>query len=261
MNKARMPAFFFGHGSPMNAIEDNEFSRSWAKLADEIPRPKAILCVSAHWLTQGTKVCAAEKPRTIHDFGGFPRELYEVEYPAPGAPDLAAEVAELLKPAKATLDREWGLDHGTWSVLRSVYPKADVPIAQLSIDFGEPAAYHYELGTRLKALRGEGVLVVGSGNVVHNLRMLAWEKMDEKDYAFGWARDFDAAVKMSIREGRNGDIVAYEKLAGAALAVPTPDHYFPLLYVLGARDGDENVRVFNDAAVGGSITMTSFRFG
>jgi 4,5-DOPA dioxygenase extradiol len=203
-----------------------------------------------------------ETPRTIHDFGGFPRELYEIEYPAPGSPELAEETAELLKPTRVSLDREWGLDHGTWSVLRRIYPRADIPIVQLSIDYGKPASYHYELGARLKALRGRGILVVGSGNVVHNLRMIDWERMDEPDFAYGWARTFDGLVRHLIAEKRDEDLIAYEKLGDeAAKAVPTPDHYFPLKYVLGARDGEEAVRVFNDKAVAGSLTMTSYRFG
>jgi 4,5-DOPA dioxygenase extradiol len=258
-----MPAFFFGHGSPMNAVEDNDFSRAWSVAAADIPKPRAILCVSAHWLTEGTLVGAAEKPSTIHDFGGFPRELYQIRYPAPGAPAEAAETAEHLKPTPVRLDQERGLDHGAWSVLRRVYPDADVPVFQLSIDYGRPAAHHYELGSRLKKLRSEGILVAGSGNVVHNLGMIAWDRMGEDDFAYGWAREFDAAVRQAVERKRDDDLIDWSRLgAGAArLAVPAPDHYFPLLYVLGARDGGEPVLTFNQKAVGGSLTMTSYRFG
>ncbi len=262
MSEARMPAIFFGHGSPMNAIEDTVFSRTWRELGRKLPRPRAVLCVSAHWLTGGSPATAMEKPRTIHDFGGFPRALYEVEYPAPGLPALAAEIAEALSPVPVRADQEWGLDHGTWSVLRHVFPDADVPIVQLGIDIGKPPAHHYELGRKLKALREKGVMVVGSGNIVHNLMKVDWERMDEDDYGFDWARAFDGKVRTLIEEKRDAEVVEYGKLGQeAALSIPTPDHYYPLLYVLGARDSDEEIEVFNAKAVAGSLTMTSYRFG
>jgi len=259
---ARMPVLFVGHGSPMNAIEDNEFSRGWARAAAEIPKPRAILCVSAHWLTRGAAVTAMKSPQTIHDFGGFPRELYDVSYPAPGAPEVADRAKEAAEPTPVGLDLDWGLDHGAWSVLRRMYPEADVPVVQFSIDIAEPGPYHYELGKRLAPLRDEGILIVGSGNVVHNLGMVAWEKMEGGTYGFDWALDFDAAVKERIETGRDGELADYGKLGpAAALAVPTPDHYYPLLYALGARDPAEPWVAFNEAPVGGSLTMTSYRFG
>lgn len=262
MKTARMPVLFVGHGSPMNAVEDNDFSRGWARAAAEIPKPKAVLCVSAHWLTRGSAVTAMEKPRTIHDFGGFPRELYQVSYPAPGAPGVAERTAAAAEPTRVALDRDWGLDHGSWSVLRRMYPEADVPIVQFSIDIAKPGPYHYELGKRLAPLRDEGILIVGSGNIVHNLGMVAWEKMDGGPFGFDWALEFDAAVKERIETGRDGELADYGKLgAAAALAIPTPDHYYPLLYALGARDPEDPWAVFNEAPVGGSLTMTSYRFG
>lgn len=276
MSEKRMPAIFFGHGSPMNAVEDNEFSAAWERLGRELPRPRAILCVSAHWLTEGSPATAMERPRTIHDFGGFPRELYEVSYPAPGDPELAAEAAAAVAPALSGLDYEWGLDHGTWSVLRRVYPEADIPIVQLGIDIEKPAEHHYELGKRLRPLRDRGVMIVGSGNIVHNLRMIAWDRMAEDGYAFPWARSFDEEVRRLVAEGRDDALIDCgnvgrsggaarggdaELSRATALSIPTPDHYYPFLYALGARDPAEGAAVFNAKAVGGSLTMTSFVFG
>jgi 4,5-DOPA dioxygenase extradiol len=262
MSDTIFPVFFFGHGSPLNAIEDNEFSRNWERAADGLPRPRAILCISAHWLTKGSAVTAMDSPRTIHDFGGFPRELYGIRYPAPGSPAVAAEVAEALAPTEVALDREWGLDHGAWSVLRRVYPSADIPIVQLGMDMGKPGTHHYGLGKRLRGLRSQGILIVGSGNIVHNLGMVAWDRMDRDDYAFDWARKIDGAFTELVASGKDADLIAYERLGrDALLAVPTPDHYYPLLYCLGARDPSEPVSVFNRKAVAGSLTMTSFRFG
>jgi len=258
----------------MNALEDNEFSRQWERMGKELPRPDAILCISAHWLTHGTAVTAMEKPRTIHDFGGFPPELYQVSYPAPGKPGLAERVRELVANTRAatsgseagkvevSLDQAWGLDHGTWSVLRRMYPKADIPVLQLSIDAGKPAAWHYSMGKHLKALRDEGVLVVASGNIVHNLGMIAWDRMDESGFGFDWALEFDAAIADCIQAGDDERIIHWEKLGKAAkLAVPTSDHFLPLLYALGVRDPADAVQVFNGKAVAGSLTMTSYRWG
>jgi 4,5-DOPA dioxygenase extradiol len=246
----------------MNAIEDNEFSRTWANMAANLPKPRAILCVSAHWLTEESKVTAMAKPKTIHDFGGFPRELYAVEYPALGDPALAVETVDALLPTKTKLDIEWGLDHGTWSVLRRVYPAADVPIVQLGIDYSQGARYHYEMGCRLKVLRERGVLVIGSGNLVHNLAKIAWDKMNEDDYAYDWAREMNDTFKSLVAEKKDEQLIDYEKFGkNGRLAIPTPDHYFPFLYILGARDKDEPYTVFNDKAFAGSLTMTSFTFG
>jgi 4,5-DOPA dioxygenase extradiol len=259
----RLPVLFLGHGSPMNGIEDNEFSASWKALGREIPRPKAILFVSAHWLTRGTAVTAMERPRTIHDFGGFPKALYEVRYPAPGSPASAREVASALGGEGIGLDREWGLDHGTWTIARHMYPEADVPVLQLSIDYHRPAGWHYGLGRLLRGLRRRGVLIVGSGNMVHNLRMGAFDRMDDPaGYGYDWAHEMNAVFKARIGSGDHAGLVAWEKLGPAArLAIPTPDHYYPLLYVLGAMEEGENPVFFNDKAVGGSFTMTSVRAG
>jgi len=226
-----MPILFIGHGSPMNAIEDTDYSRAWAVVARSLPKPKAILCVSAHWQTAGTRVTVMEKPKTIHDFYGFPPALSEKQYPAPGSPELARMTQEIMREAHVELDLEWGLDHGAWSVLCQMYPKADVPVVQLSLDEGKPPAFHYDLGRELRGLRKKGVLIIGSGNVVHNLREMAWE-----DTAFDWALEFDAKVKDLILTGDHKAIIEYAKLGRSArLAVPTLEHYLPLLYTLGAR--------------------------
>lgn len=262
MREGRMPTLFVGHGSPMNAIEDSDYSRGWAAAVAEIPTPKAILCVSAHWLTRGSAVTAVEAPQTIHDFGGFPKELFEVTYPAPGSPEIADRAREAAAPTAVARDQDWGLDHGSWSVLRRMYPRAEVPVVQFSVDLAAPGRHHYELGKRLAPLRDEGVLIVGSGNVVHNLGAIAWDRIEGEPFGFDWALDFDAAVKERVLGGRDGELADYEALGKAArLSIPTPDHFFPLLYVLGARDPGEPVQVFNEAAVGGSLTMTSYRFG
>lgn len=258
----RMPTIFFGHGSPMNAIEDNDFSRTWAGMGARLPKPRAILCVSAHWLTEGSPVTAAPTPRTIHDFGGFPRELYGVEYPAPGSIELAQEVRKLLGEKVCALDETWGLDHGTWSVLRRVYPAADIPIVQLGIDIAKGGAYHYELASRLAPLRDNGVLVVGSGNIVHNLGMVDWDRLGGESYGYDWALEINETFKNLVAAGRDDELIDYAKLGKAArLAIPTPDHYYPFLYFLALRDRAEKLEIFNDAAVGGSLTMTSFLAG
>lgn len=257
-----MPALFIGHGSPMNGIEDNEFSRQWSVLGKEIPKPSAVLVVSAHWLTRGTWITAMAHPKTIHDFGGFPQELFEVQYPAPGSPALARETSELITSVPVGLDHEWGLDHGTWAVVRHMYPEAIIPVLQLSIDYYESPDFHYRLGRDLGALRKRGVLIIGSGNMVHNLRMVAWDKLNESGFGFDWALEMNALFKTKIESKDHRDLIDYRNLGHAGkLAIPTPDHYFPLLYLLGIQGEKEDVSFFNDKAVGGSLTMTSVKFG
>lgn len=257
----KLPVLFVGHGSPMNGIEDNEFSQYWKKLAQEIEKPKAVLCISAHWLTKGTFLTAMEKPKTIHDFGGFPQALFDVQYPAPGDPILAAEAAKLITSTNVELDHDWGLDHGTWTVVRHMYPEADIPVLQMSIDYNQPAQYHYDLAKELNSLRKKGVLIMGSGNMVHNLRMVAWDKLNES-YGFDWAIEMNDLFKKKIEENDHTALIQYEKLHTAAkLAIPTPDHYYPLIYTLGLKDNNEEVTFFNDKPMAGSLTMTSVKFG
>jgi 4,5-DOPA dioxygenase extradiol len=256
------PVFFFGHGSPMNAIEQNEFSLEWQRIGQHLPKPNAILCISAHWLTKGTFVTAMEQPKTIHDFGGFPKELFDVQYSAPGSPLLASETATLVKDITVGLDEEWGLDHGSWSVLKHLYPNADVPVIQMSIDYHQPASFHYELGKQLAALRRKGILIIGSGNMVHNLGMVAWDKMDVDNYAFDWATEANEKMKSLILQHQHQPLLDYRNQGRAFdLSIPTPDHYFPMLYTLALQEKDENAFLFNDKAVMGSLTMTSFRIG
>jgi 4,5-DOPA dioxygenase extradiol len=250
------PVLFIGHGSPMNGIEDNEFSLRWQQMAKEIPQPKAVLVVSAHWFTRGTQITAMDHPRTIHDFGGFPKALFEVQYPAPGDPVLAKETASLIHTAPVGLSHEWGLDHGTWTVVRHMYPHADIPVLQLSIDFTKDGAYHYQLARELGALRKKGVLIIGSGNMVHNLRMMSWEMIDGGGY--DWALEMNTRFKELIRDGNHAALIDYEHLGREGqLAIPTPEHYLPLLYVLALQGRHEVPVFFNDKAVGGSMTMTS----
>lgn len=258
----KLPALFIGHGSPMNGIEDNEFSDTWKKLGKEIFKPKAVLVISAHWLTNGTFVTAMEKPKTIHDFGGFPKELFEVEYPAPGSPELAQEISKNIVSTSVGLDHDWGLDHGAWTVIRHMYPNADIPVLQMSIDYSKPASYHYELAKQLVSLRKKGVLIVGSGNMVHNLRMVAWDKLNEPEFGYDWAKEINQIFKEKISSNSHSDLIAYEKLGSAAkLAIPTPDHYYPLIYTLALQGKNDEINFFNDKAVGGSLTMTSVKFG
>jgi 4,5-DOPA dioxygenase extradiol len=257
-----MPVLFVGHGSPMNGIEENEFSEKWEQLGKEIAEPVAVLCVSAHWLTQGTWVTAMEKPETIHDFGGFPQALYDVQYPAPGNPALAKETSDMIHSTNAGLDHEWGLDHGTWTVVRHMYPGANIPVLQLSIDYHKPASFHYKLGQELAELRKKGVLVIGSGNMVHNLRMVAWDKLSASEYGYDWALEINETFKKNILASNHKALVEYEKLGAAAQkAIPTPDHYFPLLYMLGLQTNSDEIEIFNDKTVGGSLSMTSVKFG
>lgn len=256
-----MPALFVGHGSPMNAIENNEYTRTWQALAADMPKPKAILCVSAHWLTRGTLVTAMPKPKTIHDFGGFPKALFDVEYPAAGNPELAKEVANSIKSTAVGLDLdEWGFDHGSWSVVKPMFPNADIPLLQLSIDYYKPAQYHYDLAKELIALRKKGVLIIGSGNMVHNLGMATFHNMNGG--GFDWAIEMNEIFKKHITEGNHQPLIDYRTLNKAAtLAIPTPDHYYPLLYSLALQGKNEKVSIFNDKAMAGSLTMTSVRIG
>lgn len=258
----KLPVLFIGHGSPMNGIEDNEFSQTWAKMGKEVTRPKAVIVVSAHWLTRGTHVTAMEEPKTIHDFGGFPQALFDVEYPAKGSPELAKETAKLITSTDVGLDHDWGLDHGTWTVVRHMYPDADIPVLQLSIDYGKPAEYHYNLAKQLSALRKKGVLIIGSGNMVHNLRMIDWRKLNEPNYGFDWAIEMNDIFKQKIQGGDHKALMEYEKLSKSAkLAIPTPDHYYPLMYILGLQDNKDELSFFNDKLVGGSLNMTSVKIG
>ncbi|HTJ26847.1 MAG TPA: 4,5-DOPA dioxygenase extradiol [Candidatus Limnocylindria bacterium] len=255
-----MPAIFFGHGSPMNAIARNPYTEAWAALGAALPRPRAILAVSAHWYVPGTAVTATSQPRTIHDFGGFPRDLYAVQYPAPGDAELARRVEELLAPTPVARDLRWGLDHGTWSVLCHVYPSAEIPVVQLSIDETQPPAFHYELGRRLGPLRDERVLIVGSGNLVHNLHSYAWGKHPVEP--FDWATRFERRARRCVVAGDDAPLIDYEAFGrDALLSVPTPEHYLPLLYVLGTRRADDTVDFPVEGVDGGSISMLSVRIG
>jgi len=257
-----MPVLFIGHGSPMNGIHDNEFSARWRKMAQTIPTPKAVLVVSAHWLSKGTRITAMDFPQTIHDFGGFPQELFQVQYPAPGSPKIAKETIDLVKSVKIEEDHDWGLDHGTWAVVRHMYPEANIPVLQLSIDQNKSARYHFELAKELADLRKKGVLIIGSGNMVHNLRMIAWDKMEEPGFGYDWALEMNERFKKHISEGDFNPLINFETLGPEAkLAIPTPEHYIPLLYSLSLRKENEPVSFFNDKAVAGSLTMTSVKIG
>lgn len=257
-----MPVLFVGHGSPMNGIEDNEFSQRWKQLAKEIPEPKAVLVVSAHWLSKGTRITAMDFPPTIHDFGGFPKELFEVQYKAPGSPALAAETVSLFPATRIELDHDWGLDHGAWTIVRHMYPDANIPVLQFSIDYTKGPQYHYELAKELAALRKKGVLIMGSGNMVHNLRMVAWDKLSAGEYGYDWAVQINNKFKELIADGDARSLIHYEDLGTEArLAIPTPEHYLPLLYTMGLKNKKDDVSFFNDKAVGGSLTMTSVKLG
>ncbi len=256
----QMPVLFMGHGSPMNAIEDNEFTQGFKAMGKDIPKPNAILCVSAHWETKGTFVTAMEKPQTIHDFGGFPQALFDVQYPAPGNPALATETKTLIKKTEVGLDQQWGLDHGAWSVIKHLYPAADVPVIQMSLDYTQGTQYHYDLAKELAALRKKGVLIIGSGNLVHNLRMIAWDKMNQPDYGYDWAIEASTSMKKYILNGDHQQLINYRSQGKAFdLAIPSPDHYLPLLYTLALKEANEKITLFNDKAVAGSLTMTSVK--
>jgi 4,5-DOPA dioxygenase extradiol len=254
------PAIFFGHGNPMNAVLQNTYTEAWSNLGRTVPRPKAILCISAHWFVPQTGVTVTTAPKTIHDFGGFPRELYQVRYPAPGDPDLARRVQALLRPLPVALDESWGLDHGAWSVLCHVYPQADIPVVELSIDETQPPGYHYELGARLAPLREEGVLIVGSGNLVHNLHAYAWGRHNVEP--FDWAVKFEQQTRELLLAGEHAPLVNYERLGREALlSIPTPDHYLPLLYVIASRQPGEAASFPVEGVDGGSISMLVVKIG
>lgn len=254
----KMPLLFLGHGNPMNAIEENEFVAGFRNIAANIQRPKAILCVSAHWETRGTLVTAMEKPRTIHDFGGFPKALYEVQYPAPGSRELAEVASELVTTTVVGQDYEWGLDHGAWSVIKHLYPNADIPVIQMSLDYMKPTADHYQLAKELSALRQKGILIIGSGNLVHNLRMVDWNRMYEVDFAYDWASEAKEKINNFILNNNHQSLINYKSNGRSfELAIPTPEHFLPLLYILASKDKNDKVALFNDKAIAGSLTMTS----
>lgn len=255
-----MPTLFIGHGSPMNGIEENAFSQKWAELGKTIPIPAAVLVVSAHWFTKGTHITAMDFPSTIHDFGGFPQALFDVQYPAPGNPALAKETTQLIQSTKVGLDHDWGLDHGTWTVIRRMYPEANIPVLQLSIDYTQGPQFHYDLAQEIYALRKKGVLIVGSGNMVHNLRMLNWTMLNGG--GFDWALEINEKFKNLILNDDHKALIQYQNLGKEAmLAIPTPEHYLPLIYNLGLKNKNEGLSFFNDKAVGGSLTMTSVFIG
>lgn len=260
-NTAKMPVLFLGHGSPMNAIEENEFVTGFRNIAKTIPKPNAIVCVSAHWETKGTFVTAMPNPPTIHDFGGFPKELFAVQYPAPGSPNLAQQTKSLITKTEVGLDDKWGLDHGAWSVIKHLYPHADIPVIQMSIDYTQPPQYHYELAQQIQSLREKGVLVIGSGNMVHNLGMVAWKQLHE-NFGFDWAIEANEKMKNYILNGDHQPLIHFRSQGTAFdLAIPTPEHYLPLLYSLALKDDQDEVQLFNDQAVAGSLTMTSVKIG
>lgn len=256
----KMPLLFLGHGNPMNAIEDNVFVEGFKNVAKTLANPKAILCISAHWETKGTFVTAMEMPRTIHDFGGFPQALFDVQYPAKGSFELAKETQQLITKTQIELDYEWGLDHGSWSVVKHLYPNADIPIIQMSIDYSQPASYHYELAKELAALRRKGILIIGSGNMVHNLRMAAWDQMKAPGYAYDWATEANEKMKKLILDGDHQPLIDYRSQGKAFdLAIPTPEHYLPLLYTLALQEKNEEVSLFNDYLIAGSLNMMSIK--
>jgi 4,5-DOPA dioxygenase extradiol len=259
-NTEKMPVLFLGHGSPMNAIEENQFVTGFRDLAKTLPKPNAILCISAHWFTSGTKVTAMEMPRTIHDFGGFPQELFNVQYPAKGSPELATVTQELLLPTTVELDHQWGLDHGAWSVIKHLYPDADIPVIQMSIDYTKSGQYHFELAQKLSALRTKGVLIVGSGNIIHNLRLVDFYNFDKDNYGYDWAVEARANINDYLLDGNFQPLIDFEKQSKAfQLAIPTPEHYLPLIYSLGLKGKSEELSLFNDKLVAGSLSMTSVK--
>lgn len=258
----KMPVLFLGHGSPMNAIEENEFVTGFRNIGRQIRKPNAILCISAHWETRGTFVTAMKNPPTIHDFGGFPKALFDVQYPAPGSPELAEEVSQMVKKTQVGMDTSWGLDHGAWTVIKHLYPNADVPVIQMSIDYGQGPQYHYDLARELAVLRQKGVLIVGSGNMVHNLGMVAWDRLNDASYGYDWALEAREKMNTYIQSGDHQSLIQYTAQGKAfQLAIPTPEHYLPLLYTLGLQQKDEEVALFNDKAIAGSLTMTSVVIG
>lgn len=256
----KMPVLFLGHGSPMNAIEENEFVAGFRNVGKSIPKPNAILCVSAHWETKGTFVTAMKNPPTIHDFGGFPKALFDVQYPAPGSPQLAAETKALVKKTEIGLDEKWGLDHGAWSVITHLYPNADIPVIQLSLDYNQTPQYHYDLAKELSALRKKGVLIIGSGNMVHNLGMVAWDKLNTDAYGYDWALEASDKMKKFILSSDHKSLINFRNQGRSFdLSIPTPEHYLPLLYTLALKDEKDEISLFNDKAIAGSLTMTSVK--
>lgn len=258
---SKMPVLFLGHGSPMNAIVENEFVTGFRNIAKGLPKPNAILCVSAHWETKGTFVTAMQNPPTIHDFGGFPKELFAVQYPAPGSPDLAKETKSLITKTEVGLDEKWGLDHGAWSVIKHLYPNADIPVIQMSIDYSQSPQYHYELAQQIKSLREKGVLVIGSGNIVHNLGKVEWRRLNET-FGYDWAIEANEKMKNFILDGNHKELINFRSQGKAFdLAIPTAEHYLPLLYSLALQDSKEEIELFNDKAVAGALAMTSLKIG
>lgn len=256
----KMPVLFLGHGSPMNAIEENEFVTGFRNIGKTLPRPAAILCVSAHWETRGTLVTAMANPPTIHDFGGFPKELFDVQYPAPGSPALAQETKSIIRKTEIGLDDQWGLDHGAWSVIKHLYPDADVPVIQMSLDYYQTPQYHYELAKELAVLRTRGVLIIGSGNMVHNLGRVAWDKLNAGEYGYDWALEARSQMKKFMLDGDHRSLIHYQSQGKAfELAIPSPEHYLPLLYTLALQEKDDKITLFNDKAIAGSLTMTSVK--
>ena len=254
-NAELMPVLFIGHGSPMNGIENNAFSDSWKALGVEMRKPKAVIVISAHWFTRGTRITTMDAPPTIHDFGGFPKALFDVQYPAPGSPTLARETIAMVHSAKVEPDHDWGLDHGAWTVVRHMYPDASIPVIQLSIDYTKPAAYHYDLARQLSELRKKGVLLLASGNMVHNLRIMNWN-LPENGY--DWAIESNEKFKRYLLDGNHRALIEYENLGDAVrMAVPTPEHYLPLIYAIGLQEKSDSITVFNDQTLMGSISMTS----
>ncbi len=255
-----MPVIFFGHGNPLNALDDNTYTKAWRAIGASLPRPRAIVAISAHWYIPGTHVTANDYPRTIHDFGGFPRSLYQMQYPAPGSRALAGSITTLLSPTAVRGDESWGLDHGTWAVLCHVFPDASIPVVQLSIDETQPPAFHFDLGTRLRALRDEGILIAASGNIIHNLHAYAWGRHPAEP--FDWASRFEAHARTFLASRDFSPLINYEHMGNdAKLAAPTPEHYLPLLYAMGASVDDDNVTFPVDGIDGGSVSMLSVRFG
>ncbi|WP_209403933.1 4,5-DOPA dioxygenase extradiol [Pseudozobellia sp. WGM2] len=256
----RMPVLFLGHGSPMNAIEENEFVKGFRAIAKTIPIPNAILCVSAHWFTKGTKVTAMETPKTIHDFGGFPQALFDVQYPAKGNPALAQKTKTLLSPTLVELDEKWGLDHGAWSVIKHLYPEANIPVIQLSIDYDKSPQQHFELAQQLAILRHKGILIIGSGNIIHNLRMIDFANAHKGNYGYDWAIEARETINSYILDGNYRPLLDYHRQSRAVqLAIPTPDHYLPLIYSLGLQEKGEDIKLFNDKLLAGSLSMTSLK--
>lgn len=256
-NSERMPVLFVGHGSPMNALEQNEFTDNWKAVTRSLPKPNAILCISAHWETKGTFVTAMEKPKTIHDFGGFSKALFDVQYPAPGNPELARETKSIVTKTQIGLNENWGLDHGAWSVIKVMFPEADIPVIQLSLNYNQDPQYHYDLAKQLSRLRNKGVLILGSGNMVHNLRILDWNKPES---GFDWAQEANSKFKKLIFDNDHQQLINYRKLGREVeLAVPTPEHFLPLLYALALKAENEEITFFNEKTVMGSISMTSVK--